>query len=268
MNRCRPWGVLGVAICLIAALSTPAVAAEDSKEDRAARAQEAFDKGVALYEKGEYAPAIVEFKKGYQLVENPIFLYNAGMAQMQLDKFDRARETAAKVAEMSSAKPSVRAKAAGLERGSSAVLAGRRVAGEAESDRRQRAESAADATREETGGRFGTLGWIGASAGAVGVGGLVGAAVVSAGLSDDWNELRRLRDEPRRREAFESKQSEIESKQTVGKVLLFSGASLAAAGAGLVVADLVSGGAGVESRGARASAAITPTGRLQLQVSW
>lgn len=50
----------------------------------------AFDRGVRLYDLGELAAAIVEFKRAYELAETPALLFNIAQAQAQLGAFQEA----------------------------------------------------------------------------------------------------------------------------------------------------------------------------------
>jgi hypothetical protein len=47
--------------------------------DVKAEARERFDRGLHLFEKGENAGALAEFKRAYQLIPNPVVLYNVGL---------------------------------------------------------------------------------------------------------------------------------------------------------------------------------------------
>ena len=58
------------------ATAAPAAAAPT---DVKAEARERFDRGLALFEKGENAAALAEFKRAYELIANPVVLYNMGM---------------------------------------------------------------------------------------------------------------------------------------------------------------------------------------------
>jgi hypothetical protein len=47
--------------------------------DVKAEARERFDRGLHLFEKGENTGALAEFKRAYQLIPNPLVLYNMGL---------------------------------------------------------------------------------------------------------------------------------------------------------------------------------------------
>src|SRR5450755_2596179 len=57
---------------------TPAAAGAPSPAVKA-EARERFDTGLHLFEKGENAGALAEFKRAYQLIPTPVVLYNMGL---------------------------------------------------------------------------------------------------------------------------------------------------------------------------------------------
>ena len=62
---------------LTRAMAAPAaIASPDSVK---AEARERFDRGLSLFEKGENAAALAEFKRAYELIANPVVLYNMGL---------------------------------------------------------------------------------------------------------------------------------------------------------------------------------------------
>lgn len=91
---------LHLAIPLLAALSMPALASAQSAappEERppanAEQKQEAarrFEHGIKLYEEGDYALALAEFERVYELVPDYRVLYNIGQMNMQLGRYARA----------------------------------------------------------------------------------------------------------------------------------------------------------------------------------
>jgi hypothetical protein len=81
--------LLAVALAALAAASTPARAqkpparagsAETTKLDEA---QRRFQRGVELYKEGDFAGALVEFKRAYDLVPTYKILYNLGQVSYQ-----------------------------------------------------------------------------------------------------------------------------------------------------------------------------------------
>src|SRR5689334_7959477 len=62
------------------ALSTvrPAAAA-DAADPKKAEAAQRFDRGLQLFDDGDTAGALAEFKRTYELVPNPVVLFNIGL---------------------------------------------------------------------------------------------------------------------------------------------------------------------------------------------
>ncbi|HVU51429.1 MAG TPA: PEGA domain-containing protein, partial [Polyangia bacterium] len=51
-----------------------------------AEARERFDTGLHLFEKGENAGALAEFKRAYQLIPNPVVVYNMGLVYAAMNR--------------------------------------------------------------------------------------------------------------------------------------------------------------------------------------
>jgi tetratricopeptide (TPR) repeat protein len=51
-----------------------------------AEARERFDRGVSLFEKGENASALAEFKRAFELIPNPLLLYNMGLVYAAMNR--------------------------------------------------------------------------------------------------------------------------------------------------------------------------------------
>lgn len=51
-----------------------------------------FERGVTLYGETDYAAALVEFKRAYEIAPNPLVLYNIGQANFQLRNYAAALE--------------------------------------------------------------------------------------------------------------------------------------------------------------------------------
>jgi len=62
--------------------------AEDPKIERA---KELLENGANLYNEGSYEAAILAFQEGYELTEEPAFLYNVGNCYERLGNFSEAR---------------------------------------------------------------------------------------------------------------------------------------------------------------------------------
>ena len=66
-------------------------ASEGSKEGKVAEARQRFDRGVELYEDGDFSLALIEFTRAYELVPNFRVLYNIAQVSIQLDRYADAR---------------------------------------------------------------------------------------------------------------------------------------------------------------------------------
>lgn len=68
--------LLGVLALLVAPLARAADAPPDPKK---AEAAQRFDRGLQLFDDGDTAGALAEFKRTYELVPNPVVLFNIGL---------------------------------------------------------------------------------------------------------------------------------------------------------------------------------------------
>ena len=269
----RQRGRLCASLMLVGLLCSANVWAQDGEDavrdrrQRAIKAKKAFEQGAALYNEKKYSAAIVEFQRGQRVYPSGIFLYNIAMCHMRLGNMDDAREYAERSLEIDKRplQPNIESKARGLSLGSQAVMFAisrtNAIAAADENVREQAREQADVAASQVTGGaievarpfdkesdaRFGWLGWTGVTGAVLGTGALVTTGLLARQIDSDFDTLRSLRTGPSET-AFEQKQDEIADKQRTARVLGVSGAVLAAAGAGLIVADLVSGGGSAERR--------------------
>lgn len=83
---------LGLALAL-ALTSASAYAAEPPSKDAVREAAVHFDRGVKLFEDGDYKLSVVEFRRSYQAVPDYRTLYNIGEVEFQLGNFAEARRT-------------------------------------------------------------------------------------------------------------------------------------------------------------------------------
>lgn len=205
-----------------------------------ARAQQHFEDGAALYTQGDYSKAIVEFLKGHAIAPNAMFLYNISLSYLKLENVPDALDAAeeAKTFEGMPAKVSLRndARIASFR----SVLSANDVAEEiAQAAEASVEEPMAERPVDDEGG-IGGLGWTGVGLGVVGTGLVVGALLVNLGVSSDIDalEAEAAGGDPDR---FDTLKNDIESGQSTGKVLLYSGAGLAATGIILLFVDLATG---------------------------
>src|SRR4051812_23481825 len=89
MTRKRSVAALLFFVSLTAPLSANAQAAKPTSE--ATRdAGKHFQRGVALFNEADYAGAIAEFRKAYEIAPNAAVLYNIGQTHFQLRSYAAA----------------------------------------------------------------------------------------------------------------------------------------------------------------------------------
>lgn len=99
----RPWIVVFAIACALSSVALRAGAAPDE-------AAESFDRGLTLYQRGEYEAAARAFYKAYQRSPHPDSLYNAGLAWERAGHHATAA-TAYEIALSKKLKPDARADA-------------------------------------------------------------------------------------------------------------------------------------------------------------
>lgn len=74
-----------------ASAATTDAAGEAPSPEALAEARRRFDRGIELYTDGDFALALIEFNRAYQLVSNYRVLYNIGQVNLQLGRYADAR---------------------------------------------------------------------------------------------------------------------------------------------------------------------------------
>ncbi|MCA9719008.1 MAG: hypothetical protein H6713_11050 [Myxococcales bacterium] len=69
-----------------------AASADGPSDETREQARQLFINGQRLYAEGSYEAAIIAFKKGYELSQEPAFLYNIANAYERLGEFGQARD--------------------------------------------------------------------------------------------------------------------------------------------------------------------------------
>src|SRR4051812_17464877 len=76
----------------LAAAQLSAVAARDSRAEAPpasaakAEARDRFDRGLKLFNEGDNAGALAEFARAYELIANPLVLYNIGLVYAAMNR--------------------------------------------------------------------------------------------------------------------------------------------------------------------------------------
>ena len=75
-------------VCLVCLAARPAFAqnAELGDAGPADRGRERFDRGLRLFNRGDTAGALAEFKRAYALIPNVLVLYNIGLVYAQMGR--------------------------------------------------------------------------------------------------------------------------------------------------------------------------------------
>ncbi len=244
-NLCR---ILLVAVAFLFAAST--AHAEESEAERL------YKEGAEAYFQGEYAQAIIKFKRGNELDPNPMFLYNLALAYSKLGNVEEAESHAARAHKQGlppqfADKNAARLLAFRMQLKSTELAKPVEVAveeGTCEADTDCQGGEVCDlqssqcvavsSTPTESGSGLSGLGWAGIGAIAGGSGLILGAVIIDLGLSSDIDEYDRLVADGQTDEA-ESLKSDIEGSQSTGQILLFAGVGVATVGAALLIYDLM-----------------------------
>ena len=233
------------------ALAQEAAGVDDDVAEEATgdieEAQAAFDRGARYYYEGEFSSAIVEFRRANQIHAHPIFQHNIALSNRHLGRPERALEAAL---EADKAADELPPETAAINSSLVASLTTVNRAGSVASDvaahreEQERQDEEPDAVGEapevepspevEAASSWGGLGWVGAAGLGVGVAALGGAAVLDRQISNEISDIRAEGEG-----ISNAQRNSLESRQTTGRVLLFSGAGMALVGATLVAVELV-----------------------------
>ena len=239
---------IAVAVTILALMtfvSTPLFAQTDEELQRG---QEHFDAGGKLYFEGKYSEALVEFRKGYALTDNPMFLYNIALCHFRLEEWTKAIDANQEALASGSLDEATAMKATGRNIALRARITSEQVSREVRSANESaqlmaQMEDSVDTRTVEAGaddsrGRFGPLGWVGVTTTVLGGVVLAGFGVVELGLADDVEAYKAAAD---RGDALEAERiaEDIETTAELGRMLLYSGGGVAALGLTLIVVDLV-----------------------------
>lgn len=209
-------------VCCFAWFGSTSVA-QAQEGDATQIAQTGFEEGAKAYLEERYEAAIVTWSKAYEIWPAAIIRYNMSLAAAKLENFGQAL-TYASEARANTEVPLDEKYLAKLNANTQAWVA------------RIRSEQIARRIFQQTPAEL-TLDWrgyTGIGVGTVGAGLIVTAVVMGLGASSDNEAL----GDSTSKAGYETSRSDLEDKQVIGQVLLYSGAALFATGASLVVWDL------------------------------
>ena len=232
VSQLRWLGAALAALLAIVALPSPAGAQQDDVE----QAKKYYKRGMQAFYEDDYPMAITNFKRAHSISPSGTLLFNISAAYSKLAKPEDALEFARKAAEFDDLPKDTRVK-------NSARMTGYRVA-----IRVREATGAPRATGGGSGSGSGgnsggsdmtTLRWVGVSVGVAGVGLLAGAGAVGANVSSNIDAKTAAEQRGDLAEADELYQT-IQSQQTIGQILLYSGIAAIAGGTTLFILDSTS----------------------------
>lgn len=218
-------------------------------QDDAERAQAHFEEGAMFYTQGDYSKAIVEFLKGHAIEPNAMFLYNISLSYWKLGNVEDALAAAERSRNERGMPDRVKVRNDSRIAAFSAILGARRTSESIEKSASTEASVVARTdlrTKDEIppdDGGVGAVGWTGVGLGVVGAGLVVGALVVNSGVSSDIETLQAEAAGGDQAE-YDRLRSSIESGQTTGQILLYSGLGVATTGLVMLIADLATGSSG------------------------
>lgn len=234
----------------------------------AERAQEFFDRGAELYFQQEYGRAIVEFRRAHEAHSHPLFLYNIALSSLRIDNYEQALNAAQQAEEMEAQLPPEnsarnRSMIASIE----TVYRTREVAEDVElldelEDPEELDEPPVADEDVDAPSRFGTLGWTGVAGLGLGAAALGGAGVMEMQVRSRWDDIE---EDPAGMsdDEFDRRLESIERRQDAGRIMLFAGAGLMAAGGALLGIEGMTGGEDDQQ------VAVRPTLRgLDVTVRW
>lgn len=97
MTRASRRFCFAVAALTLAVPFEPAFAESKPPSDAKAEARSRFDGGLALFEEGNNAAALAEFQRAYDLIPNPVVLFNIGLVYAAMNRPAEAADALQKV---------------------------------------------------------------------------------------------------------------------------------------------------------------------------
>lgn len=250
------------AFCTLLALSTLATTAFAQDEPTADElAQQYFDEGASFFIEGNYARAILSFRRAFDQRPDPMILYNMSLAHSRLGNHREAYQTTLATRRMEGLPEQARVRVDARVNAlyvvvNAEALAPRMAAiaaGEETDTQTSATEEVAEITRQAPTPAqpgqpvrpiappldldpqpegMGLVGWAGVGTTVVGAGLLTGALLIDRGLSSDIEAYQQASDQGRL-DDYNQLRADIETRANTGKILLYSGAGAAALGLGM-----------------------------------
>lgn len=235
---------------------TLAPASAQAQDSDAEKAKKYYKKGIQAFHSEEYGMAITYLKRANSISPNSTLLFNISLAYSKMGKADEALPFAEKAAKRGGLPKDTTVKNLARINGYNVAIATQKMA---ESSSAQASNGGETGGGSGTGGNTGggggsggggqqpppksdsnTLTWVGISTGVVGLGMIGGAVAISNNVAAKIDEKETAVNNGRLDEA-DTLHSEIQSQQTLGQILLYSGIAAAAGGTVMAIIDASSG---------------------------
>lgn len=234
-----------LAVALVALPSSPAA----QQNDDSAEAKKYYKKGMQAFYDEDYAMAITNFKRAHSISPSGTLLFNISLTYSKMAKPEDALEHAEKAAGFDDLPDDTRLKNNARMTGYRTAIQAKTLTGGSRSDRTS--DGGEPGSGATTGGASGgagapagtdthTLRWVGVSIGAAGAGLMGGALAVGTSVSSKIQEKQTAEQNGKFGKADDLYET-IQSQQTLGQVLLYTGAATFAAGTTLFIIDAASG---------------------------
>ncbi|QDG53700.1 hypothetical protein FIV42_24030 [Persicimonas caeni] len=234
---------------VLGSFAAPASAQESGGEQGSAgqeasdekKAEAYYNKGVDAFFKKKYSLAITYFQRANTLDPDPVVLYNISLAHSKMGNPKEALTAALEAQKMGNLPEDTALKNQFRIVGYRRAIAAREVTeainppAKAEIDPNKVPDK-----QPQTDEGLSVLGWTGAGTAGLGVAALVGAGVTNfivAGNLEEYDTAQADGDYGRARGLHQ----DIQDRQSLGRVMLYSGAGLAAVGGALLAYDLLGG---------------------------
>lgn len=223
------------------------------------KAEAYYNKGVEAFFKKKYSLAITFFQRANALDPDPVVLYNISLAHSKMGNAKEALAAALEAQQMGDLPEDTALKNQFRIIGYRRILSARGVTeainppGQAEVDPNKKVLNEPDPDEPEPEDGMSALGWTGIGTAGVGLAALVGAGGMSFLVSDNLTEYDTAQADGDYERA-KGLQSDIRDRQSLGRVMLYSGAGLAAVGGALFAYDFFGG---AESAGSGSSTSLS-----------
>lgn len=201
------------------------------------KAEAYYQQGVNAFFNKNYSLAVTYFKRANALDPDPVVLYNISLAQSRLANADEALDAAEEAARMGGLPEDTALKNQARIRAYQRIIAAESTAQALAPEDAPAAQGTAPAPGvAEAPPAVGTVGWVGIGTASAGALTLAGAGLLALMVRNDLDEYDTARADGDYERA-RALQQDVRDGQSIGQILLYSGAGLLAVGATLWAVD-------------------------------